>query len=67
MQKSGLKTGCHHAFFSVLVVKRSKILHKLKERYYFCFILGVIFYVFHVKTDLHNNDMKINLCVWLIF
>ena len=35
-KKSGLKTGCHHANFWVLEVKRSKKLQKLNKRDCFC-------------------------------
>ena len=56
MKKSGLKTGDHHAIFSVLDVKRSKILQKLNKETVFVYILGFIFYgVSRAKTYLRNK------------
>ena len=67
MQKSGLKTGGNHAIFSVLEIRRSKILQKLNKRDCFCLRFWFHFYgVFQAKTDLHNKYM-IELCVLLIF
>ena len=52
MQKSGLKTGGHHAIFSVLGVKRLKIVQKLKKETVFVYILGFTFYgISCAKTD----------------
>ena len=36
MYKSGLKTGGHHAIFSVLEVKISKLLQEFYKRDWFC-------------------------------
>ena len=56
MQKSGLKTGAHHATFSVLEINRSKILQKLNKSDCFVYILDFNFYgVSPAKTDLHNK------------
>ena len=55
---SGLKTGGHHAVFSVLEVKRSNISQKLNKRDCFVYILGFIFYgMSGKKTGLHNKYM----------
>ena len=59
MYKSGLKTRGHHAIFSALEVKGSKVLKKIeRKRLVFVYILGFIFYgVSRAKTDLHNQYM----------
>ena len=58
MQKSGLKTGTHHAIFSVIAVKKSKILPKLNKRDYFCLNSLCRFYgVSRAKTDSRNKYM----------
>ena len=58
MEKSGLKKGGHHVNFSVLEVKKSKILQKLNIRD--CFSLHSWFHFYgvsHAKTDLQNKYM----------
>ena len=58
MQKSGLKTGGHHAILSVLEINRSKILQKLNKSDCFCLHSWLHFYdIFCAKTDLHNKHM----------
>ena len=58
MEKPGLKSGGHHANFSVLEVKRSKILQKLNKEIVFVYILGFIFYGEScAKIDSHNKYM----------
>ena len=55
MEKSGLKTGGHHA---ILEVKRSKILQKLSKRDCFCLHSWFYFYgVSRAKTDLHTKPL----------
>ena len=54
MLKLGLKAGGHHAFVSVLEVKRSKIFQNRNKGIVFVYFLGFIFYAFsHAKTDLY--------------
>ena len=58
MEKSGLKTGVHHAIFSVLEVKRSRILLIFNKRGCFCLHSWVHFYgVSRAKTNLRNTYM----------
>ena len=58
MQKSDSKTGGDHAIFSVLEVKRSKILQKSRKGDSFCLHSWFLFYgVSGAKTDLHNKYM----------
>ena len=58
-EKSVLKTiGFSHTTFSVLEVKNSKKLQKLKKETVFVSIIGFSFYdVSHAKTDLHDKHM----------
>ena len=56
MKKSGLKAGGYHANFSLLEVKRSKILQILNKRDCFCLYSWLHFYgVSSAKTDLHSK------------
>ena len=58
MRKSSLKTRGRHAVFSVLEIKRLKILQKLNKQTNFVYNLGFIFYgVSGAKADLHNKYM----------
>ena len=58
MWKSGLKTGGHHAIFSVLEVKKSKILKILNKRDCFCIHTWFRFNGLSLaKTDLYSKPM----------
>ena len=58
MWKSGLKTGGHHAIFSVLEVKKSKILKILNKRDCFSIHTGFRFKGLSLaKTDLYSKPM----------
>ena len=57
-EKSGFKTGGHHAIFQVLEVKRSKTLQKLSIQDCFCLHSWFDFYgVSQAKTNLNNKYM----------
>ena len=57
MQKSGLKTGGYQAIFSVLEVKRSKLLQKLNKRDWFCLFLDSFFMAFLMQRLIHTIDI----------
>ena len=58
IQKPGSKTGGNHGIFSVLEVKRSKILQKLRKGDCLCLHSWFLFHgVSGAKTDLHNKYM----------
>ena len=67
-KKSGLRIGSHHVIFSVLEVKRSKILQKFNKRDCFCYIetltfLWLLIYDLTLSGSFFKQDYVLNIIV----